>query len=154
MNSDSKLWTPQFIIAVLIQFGANFGFFLLYSTIGIYATSMTSVELYIGIVTGVFTFASLFTRFFSGKMIKQFSCKPIILFGLAINVLSFVAYFFRHSLPLLIAVRMLNGLGHGFTTAALATFISTMLPPARLLEGLGYSMMMITLCAAIGPTVG
>lgn len=154
MNSEQQLWTPQFIIAVLVQFGTNFGLFILYSTIGIYATGMTSVELYIGIVTGVFTFAALFTRFFSGKMIKQFSCKPIIILGLGITLLSFLAYFFTDSIPLLIAVRIFNGLGHGFCTAALSTFISSMLPSNRLLEGLGYSMMTITLCAAIGPTVG
>ena len=154
MEQEYRLWSRQFVSVLAVEFGVSIGFFMLYSTIGIYAKSMTSIELYIGIVTGIFTFASLFTRLFSGGMMKRLSCKKVMLFGIGLSLLSYVGYSFADSLPVLIGVRMLNGLGYGFASAAMTTMISSMLPSARLLEGLGYSMMMITLCAAIGPTVG
>ena len=50
-------------------------------------------------------------------------------------------------------MRAVNGLGYGLSSAALATIVSTMLPPKRLLEGVGYCMMFNTLCGAVGPTI-
>ena len=67
-----KLWTKEFLLANGIQFGVNLGYFMLYSTIGIYTRGLTSVEFYVGLVTGIFTFASLLTRLISGRLLERF----------------------------------------------------------------------------------
>ncbi|MBR2627144.1 MAG: MFS transporter [Peptococcaceae bacterium] len=152
-QASSKLWTGQFILALILQMGLAMSFFIYYSTIGIYATKMTSVEVYIGIVTAMYTLASLSTRLFSGNMMKQFTCKRILVTGSALLLAASVGYFFTASIQSLIFVRAIHGLGYGFASAALATLISTMLPKERLLEGLGYAMMLNTICAALGPAL-
>lgn len=52
MNHE-KLWTRSYITAILIQLCVALGYFMLYSTIGIYARSLTNIELYVGVVTGM-----------------------------------------------------------------------------------------------------
>ena len=56
---EEKLWTKSYITAILIQLCLAMGYFMLYSTSGIYARSLTSVELYVGVVTGMFTLPAL-----------------------------------------------------------------------------------------------
>ncbi|MBQ5703438.1 MAG: MFS transporter, partial [Peptococcaceae bacterium] len=119
----------------------------------IYARSLTSVELYVGVVTGMFTFAALFTRFFTGPALDRFPRKLILLVGLLLSVVSNACYIISNNIEFLIAMRAVNGLGYGLSSAALATIVSTMLPPKRLLEGVGYCMMFNTLCGAVGPTI-
>ena len=150
---EEKLWTKSYITAILIQLCLAMGYFMLYSTIGIYARSLTSVELYVGVVTGMFTFAALFTRFFTGPALDRFPRKLILLAGLLLSVVSNACYIISNNIEFLIAMRAVNGLGYGLSSAALATIVSTMLPPKRLLEGVGYCMMFNTLCGAVGPTI-
>lgn len=153
MDTD-KLWSKEFILANMIQFGVNIGYFILYSTIGIYTRGLTNVELYVGIVTGIFTFAALGTRMISGQLLDHMSHKSILLFGVSLSLLASAGYLLSNTVPLLMGMRILNGLGYGLSSAAIATMISSMIPSRRLLEGLGYSMMMMTLCGALGPAIG
>ncbi len=152
MNTE-KLWTKPYIIAVIIQVCIALGDFMLYSTIGIFARGLTSIELYIGLVTGMFSFASLVTRFFTGPVLDRFSKKAVLLIGIALCFIASVGYFFSYNVYILIIMRIINGFGYGLASAAIATMVSTMLPPKRLLEGVGYSMMFMTLCGAVGPTI-
>lgn len=151
---QETLWTKEFILANLILFSLNMGYFILYSTIGIYTRGLTNIELYVGLVTGIFTFASLCTRFFSGKLLDHAAPKQILLLGLILSLAASLGYLFADHMPLLIAMRILNGLGYGLSSAAAATIVSSMLPSSRLLEGLGYSQMAFTVCGALGPSIG
>lgn len=149
-----KLWSKEFILANMIQFGVNIGYFILYSTIGIYTRGLTTVELYVGIVTGVFTFSALCTRMVSGQLLDRLSHKSVLVFGVSLSLVASAGYLISDTVPILMGMRILNGLGYGLSSAAIATMISSMIPSRRLLEGLGYSMMMMTLCGAIGPALG
>lgn len=148
-----KLWTKEFLLANGIQFGVNLGYFMLYSTIGIYTRGLTSVEFYVGLVTGIFTFASLLTRLVSGRLLERFPVKGILIFGVCLSLVASTGYLFSDSVTILLCMRIANGLGYGLSSAAIATIVSSMLPPRRLLEGLGYSMMFFTLCGAVGPSL-
>lgn len=151
--AEEKLWTRPYITAILIQLCVALGYFMLYSTIGIYARGLTSFELFVGVVTGIFTFAALFTRFFSGPMLDRFPRKRVLLIGLALSLIANLGYLYSENIQMLIGMRIINGFGYGLASAAIATIVSTMLPPKRLLEGVGYCMMFTTLCGAVGPTI-
>ena len=150
---EEKLWTRPYITAILVQLCVALGYFMLYSTIGIFARSLTSIEMYVGIVTGMFTFAALFTRFFTGPALDRYSRKLMMMIGLGLSLLANVGYLISSNIEFLIAMRALNGFGYGLASAAIATIVSTLLPPKRLLEGVGYCMMFTTLCGAVGPTI-
>lgn len=146
-----KLWTKSFILAILVQTGINIGHWNLFSTLGIYTRGLTSLEVYVGVVAGIFTVAALSTRFVSGHLLDNHSHKRILLFGLALSLLANAGYLVASNIPILLAMRVLNGLGYGLASAAIATMISSMIPPDRLVEGLGYSGIVSTLCGAVGP---
>lgn len=150
---EDRIWTKEFILLNIIQVGINLGYFGLYSTIGIFSRGLTSVELYVGLITGIFTFAALMTRFVSGRLMNRYTVKRVLLFGLVILTASSVGYLVSHEILFLLFMRVLNGLGYGLASAAAATLISSSLPQERLLEGLGYNMMFFSICGAIGPSM-
>lgn len=151
--AKQTLWNKSFIFANLIQFGIFIGHFMLYSTIGIYTRSITSIEWYVGAAAGIFTLASLITRLFSGKLLGRINTSKVLIAGLSLSLLASIGYLLSVDVWILIVMRIINGLGYGLSSVAIATMISSMLPSERLLEGLGYSMMVSTICGALGPAI-
>jgi len=77
--------------------------------------------------------------------------------ALAASVLHFAAccfYPFVNSLPLLILVRFVHGLGFGAASSATMTIGMSILPKSRFGEAAGYFMLATTISVGIGPFVG
>lgn len=152
-TQKSVLFTKSYILALTVSFFIQISNYMLYSTIGIYAKGFTSVEYYIGLVASGFTFASLFTKLFTGKIFDFFSSRKILLAGLFISAISSIGYLQADNIHLLVMVRIIHGLGYGISSVAISTIIADLSPRDRLLEAVGYNMMLTTLTTAIGPSI-
>lgn len=151
--SKSVLWTKSYILALTVNFFIQLSNNMLYSTIGIYAKGFTGVEYYIGLVASGFTFASLFTKLFTGKIFDFLSSHTILLCSLSLSLLASVGYLIADNIQLLIFVRIIHGLGFGISSVAISTVVADLAPHDRLLEALGYNLMLTTLTTAIGPGI-
>ena len=152
-NQKSVLFTTSYILALAVSFFIQLSNNMLYSTIGIYAKGFTSLEYYIGLATSGFTFAALFTKLFTGKIFDFFSSRKILFAGLTLSFAASLGYLFIDNIHLLIGVRILHGLGFGISGVAISTIIANLSPHDRLLESVGYNMMLTTLTTAIGPGI-
>ena len=152
-NQKSVLFTTSYILALAVSFFIQLSNNMLYSTIGMYAKGFTSVEYYIGLATSGFTFAALFTKLFTGKIFDFFSSRKILFAGLTLSFAASLGYLFTNNIHLLIGVRILHGLGFGISGVAISTIIANLSPHDRLLESVGYNMMLTTLTTAIGPGI-
>ncbi|MDY0407959.1 MFS transporter [Paracerasibacillus soli] len=65
-----------------------------------------------------------------------------------------VFYFFTDSLSLLLANRLLNGIGMGVASTATGTMVAQVIPSEKRGEGIGYFSMSTVLATAIGPFLG
>lgn len=149
----SVLFTKSYILALTVSFFIQLSNNMLYSTIGIYAKSFTSVEYYIGLIASGFTFASLFSKLFTGKIFDFFSSHKILLAGAGMSALSSLGYLVADNVHFLILVRIIHGLSFGISGVAISTIIADLSPHDRLLESVGYNMMLTTLTTAIGPGI-
>lgn len=153
MEMKERLWTRNFILALVITIGVNLACNLLLSTISIYAKQITSTDAYAGVMTGAFTLAALFIRIVAGKMLDKIGRRKVLMFGVGITVLSTIAYLFTNNIYMIIFLRVMQGIGFGISSTAIATIVTDVTPESRMLEGIGYSGVGITITTAIGPSI-
>ena len=153
METKEKLWTRHFILALVITIGVNLACNLLLSTISIYAKQITKVDTYAGIMTGAFTLAALFIRLVAGRMLDKIGRRKVLVLGVGITVVSTIAYLLTNNIYIIILLRVLQGIGFGVSSTAIATIVTDVTPESRMLEGIGYSGVGITITTAIGPSI-
>jgi MFS family permease len=153
--TEQKLWTKNYVAITLIFFLLSIVFFLLMSTMGIYATEQFGVSASIaGLAASIFIVSSSFARIGTGRVLSYASGKRILLLGLVFCVAVNILYFFVHNVVLLLIVRFLHGIGAGVATTVLPTMIAFVIPSARRAEGIGNFMSSGMLASAIGPFLG
>ena len=148
-----KLWTKEYIIALIIMFGVSITMNMIFSTIAVYGKGLTGSDVFAGLLASMFTIAALASRGVMGVIFSLLSLKAVLLLGMAISLLASVGYLYFDSEVALIACRVLHGIGFGVASTAGATVLSRSLPKSRMLEGVGYSGLAGTVAMALGPSI-
>ena len=91
----------------------------------------------IGVVVGVFTFSALLLRPFAGHSLETKGRGFVYLIGLAIFVVSVGTFGFLNSIVLLFLVRVVQGIGWGFSTTASGTIATDLIPASKKRRGNG-----------------
>ncbi|MBV8714234.1 MAG: MFS transporter [Chloroflexi bacterium] len=108
------------------------GFYALLVPLPRYLAVVGLPDWQIGLVLGAFGIASLVGRPLAGTLTDQFGAKPVMLIGAASLGLGALGTPHTASLPLLIALRLLQAIGYvAFTTAGTALIVSLVPPDAR-----------------------
>ncbi|MFC0300876.1 MFS transporter [Virgibacillus soli] len=150
-----KLWTKDFMIVSSINFLVMLVMYLLMVVMGPYAKDAFHASPSLaGLVSGIFIIGTLFGRLMTGRIIEQKDSKLILLSGLIFFIITTVFYFFTDSLSLLLANRLLNGIGMGVASTATGTMVAQVIPSEKRGEGIGYFSMSTVLATAIGPFLG
>lgn len=153
MLSD-KIWTKDFTLIVLSNFFIFLGFQMTLPTIPLFVEKLGGNDQLIGFVVGIFTFSSLLIRPFAGKILEVKGRRFVFATGLGIFVLSVGSYGLVHSLIFLFIMRMIQGVGWGFSTTASGTIATDLIPAHRRGEGMGYYGLSGNIALAFGPTLG
>lgn len=154
MNKE-RLWTKEFIILTAISFFLSLIFYLLFVTIGIFASDQFHVTASInGMITGIFIIGSLIGRLITGRFITVLGNKALLIGGSAFFLIISGLYFVSTNVPILLIVRLLHGFGYGIAITAAATIIAQIIPANRRGEGISYFSMSSVLGTAIGPFCG
>ncbi|MDN3019880.1 MFS transporter [Paenibacillus sp. BSR1-1] len=149
-----RIWTRDFVLIVLANFFVFIGFQMTLPTIPLFVEELGGNDQLIGIVVGIFTFSSLLLRPYAGKTLETRGRGFVFLMGLAIFVISVGSFGFMTSITLLFMVRVVQGVGWGFSTTASGTIATDLIPAARRGEGMGYYGLSGNLALAFGPSLG
>lgn len=139
---------------VLSNFFIFLGFQMTLPTIPLFVEELGGNDQLIGLVVGIFTFSSLLTRPFAGKALETKGRQIIFATGLGVFVLSVGSYGLVSSIAFLFVMRMVQGLGWGFSTTASGTIATDLIPAHRRGEGMGYYGLSGNIALAFGPTLG
>ncbi|SDH97862.1 Predicted arabinose efflux permease, MFS family [Alteribacillus persepolensis] len=149
-----QLWTKDFIITSVVNFFMMFAVFLLLVTMAPYATETFQASSSIaGLSASIFIIGVLCGRLFAGRAITKTGNKKILMFGLVLYIVTTLLYFAAISLPALIAVRVIHGIGVGLATTAASTMVAQMVPASRKGEGISFFTLSMVLPTAVGPLV-
>lgn len=153
--TKDKLWTKDFIIVSVINFLVFLIHFLLMVTIASYAVDefLASTTM-AGLVAGIFIIGALIGRLVIGRIIEEVGSKRILVIATGIYIITSALYLAAADLPLLILVRLVNGMAFGAASTATGTIVAQIIPPGRRGEGIGYYSMGAIIAIALGPFIG
>lgn len=147
-----KLWTTTFVVNMLLNFIFYLVFYLPTVVIGTMAMERYHASASIaGILSGIFIVGGFIARLWAGNNMKRLGAKKLLYIGTLIYFLLTSAYFFVHSVVLLLILRLVHGLGFGIAATASGTLAGAIVPSSRRGEGIGYYALSVTLSSAVGP---
>lgn len=153
-RKTDKIWTRDFVFICLANFFVFLGFQMTLPTIPLFLKDLGGSDQLVGVVVGIFTFSALLFRPYAGHALESKGRAFVYMTGLAIFVLSIGAYAFIASIALLFAIRIIQGIGWGFSTTAGGTIATDLIPPKRRGEGMGYFGLSGNIALAFGPALG
>lgn len=153
-DNVEKIFSKDFVIIWFANFFIFLGFQMTLPTIPIFVNELGGSEQLIGVIVGIFTFSALLFRPYAGHALESKGRGKIYIFGLALFVLSVGSFGLVTSMMMLIVLRIVQGVGWGFSTTASGTIATDLIPPKRRGEGMGYFGLSSNLALALGPALG
>jgi MFS family permease len=149
-----RIWTGEFVLATALTTCLAFVFFLLTVVMALYAVEeLGASDGAAGAAAGLFIVGALLARPVAGPLVGRVGARRVLLAGLALFLLAGLAYLVVDRVELLLAVRVLHGIGMGAAHTAVSTAVMSALPVARRAEGTGYFAAGSNVGAALGPLV-
>ncbi|MFA0814863.1 MAG: MFS transporter [Anaerofustis sp.] len=152
-HTNEKLWNKDYILIMLSSTGISFCNYFFFSTLPIYAQNITGSVASAGLMTGVYTFAALAIRPFSGIFADKFGRTKLLILGAILCVIACFLYRYAAILLVLIVVRSLHGIGFGMHSTAGGAVAADVIPKSRMAEGIGYFGLYGTIASAVGPGI-
>jgi MFS family permease len=149
-----RIWTRDFVLILFANFFIFLGFQMTLPTIPLFVKELGGNEQLIGFVVGIFTFSALLLRPYAGHSLESRGRGFVYLLGLAIFVVSVGSFGFATSVAFLFVMRVIQGVGWGFSTTASGTIATDLIPAHRRGEGMGYFGLAGNLAMAFGPSLG
>src|SRR5690625_2156433 len=153
-NNEDKIFTKDFAFIWLANFFIFLGFQMTLPTLPIFIKELGGTDQIIGFIVGIFTFSALLFRPYAGHALETKGRGSVYLFGVALFVVSVGTFGFVKSMFFLFVVRIIQGVGWGFSTTASGTIATDLIPPKRRGEGMGYYGLSGNLALAFGPALG
>jgi len=107
-----------------------------------------------GLATWVFALAALLMRPLAGALADRWGRKPVLVVGAVLFGSGPLLHTVASSVPLLLVVRAIHGVGMAFFSTAYQAFIADLLPPDRYGEGLGLANVASTIPMVVAPLFG
>lgn len=154
VSNPDKIWTRDFVLICFANLFIFLGFQMTLPTLPLFVKELGGSDQMIGLIVGVFTFSALLFRPYAGQALETKGRRFVFLFGLAIFILSLGTMGFITSIFFLIVIRVIQGIGWGFSNTATGTIATDLIPPKRRGEGMGYFGLSGNLALAFGPGLG
>ena len=153
--APAPLWTRNFIAGTFLNFFIAGNYFMLMVVMTAYALTVYQAPAAVAaFCASAFIVGTLFSRFAAAPMMERFGRLPLLIVGCIAEVALSALYLLNEPVGALIGVRLAHGFSYGVCSTTIATVITSVVPPERKGEGIGYFMLSITLGSAIGPFAG
>lgn len=153
-SSSDKIWTKDFFLICLANFFIFLGFQMTLPTLPLFVNELGGSDQLIGIIVGIFTFSALLFRPYAGHALESRGRRFVYMTGLAIFVISVASFSIISSIAVLLVMRVVQGVGWGFSTTATGTIATDLIPVKRRGEGMGYFGLSGNIALAFGPALG
>lgn len=127
---------------------------MLLPTLPIFAKDKGGTDTEVGLIIGLFTFSAVFLRLFVGVASDKFGKKGLLIAGVAICLIGTASYLAAATIAVMLALRIVHGVGFGISTTLYGTVASDIIPASRRGEGLGIFGTGNAVAISIGPFLG
>ncbi|WP_106147646.1 MFS transporter [Flagellimonas meridianipacifica] len=147
------MYTSRFIRVCLASMFFSASFNMLIPELPAFLTELGGAQ-YIGLIISLFTLTAGISRPFSGKLTDTIGRRPVMIFGAMVCVVCGALYSFTVSVFSFLLLRLFHGFSTGFTPTATSTYVSDIVPDARLGEAMGIQGIAFSTGLALGPALG
>ena len=149
-----KIFTRDFVFALLAQFASVSIVQILIPTLPIYLSREGSTEAEIGVLIGIFFFSSLVLRPFVGKALLKYHEKHFMIAGAVLYGLTSIAYLAAPPFWPFLTVRVFQGIAFAFFQTASITLIVNISPEAHRGRSISYWYLAMNVSGALSPSLG
>ncbi|MBQ6395077.1 MAG: MFS transporter, partial [Atopobiaceae bacterium] len=145
MGTEAKttIWTRGFILAFLINTAQQTGQNMMTALVPRYTNSLGAAASIVGLVGGLFAATALLMRPVAGPSVDYFNKQKLYTGAIGVLVLSYLGFAISNNVGMVIAARLLQGCGMGFTGPLGMAIASESLPKDKIASGIGiYSLAM------------
>lgn len=129
------------------------GFGIVIPQLGIYASEFGASEFLVGVLASTYSaMGFLFTPFW-GRLSDRIGRRPVLLYSIFGTAIGYVLFAFAHTMPLLFAARIIDGMTGGNISVAQA-YLSDVTPPEKRSKTFGMLGAAFGVGFAVGPAVG
>ncbi len=146
-------FSPRLILFLAATVAFFLSMFLTQSALPQYLHDHGASAGIIGLVVGVLSVGAVGPRLWLGRAMDHGALVPLLLLG-TIPMLLTPLYGLGDSLPLLLAVRLVQGVASAVFVTGGPLLVAALTPPTRRGEAVGYFNLASTLAIAVGPPVG
>ena len=151
----ARLVTPAFLglgFAALAYFFADA---VLIPTVPLYVSGpLAAGDLSVGLAVGAFSVSALLLRPWAGRLADRRGRVVLMIAGAAFFAVSVTGYGFTHSVPALIVLRVLTGVGEALFFVGAVTAMSDLSPPERRGEAMSLFSLSLYVGIALGSLAG
>ena len=148
------IWSVPFICIFLANLMLQMGQNMVNLLIPQYATFLGGDPVIVGVISSMFAVTALAIRPISGPAINSLNKKNLMLATCAVIGVAFFTFAVSEDIPLLVAGRLIHGIGIGFSSPLALAFVSEYLPGRAMASGIGIFSLGSALAVAVGPNVG
>ena len=125
------IWTPFFLNLFIINALMNFGQFMMNALVPKYAEHLGASAALVGVVSSLFAVTALAVRPIVGPSTGFFRKNLLLAMAIGIILSAFVCYGMGSSISMIMAGRLLHGIGMGFLAPVTLAWVSDALPSRR-----------------------
>jgi MFS family permease len=156
MHNDAgqPLWSSAFVKIFIVNMMSQYCVYSMNALSAPYADHLGARATIVGLVSSLFALTALIFKLVSAPAIDSFNRRTVLIISLGVMLLSFVGYSLSHTIPTLIASRLLTGVGLAFVPICCLAIASDVLPRNRMSTGIGYFSLGTVICQALAPAFG
>ena len=151
---QEKIFTIPFLMVLLMSIISGSASYMVNPILPSFLVSRGAPMEITGIISSLMSLVALFGRPFSGAASDYFNKKKIMILSYVLSIICLFLYSKASTVPLIIAVRILNGIAFSLSGTAAMAFGADFLPLSRLGEGLSYIGIGTVISTMIGPQLG
>lgn len=154
ISGPSKLWNRSYILVILISTMSSFSFYMVATIMSKYLVEIGATIALAGIIVGLFSLTSLFSRPFCGLMVDRLDNIKLLFWSNVLMAIGLLGFALTTNISLLIIFRICNGLGFAVGSTAQVSLIIRSIPNDRTGEGIGYMGISQLIGSACAPGLG
>lgn len=152
---EPRLVTPRFASIVGAALAYFVGFAMLMPTLPRYVEGeLDGSKVAVGIVVGAFGLSAAALRPLIGTLGDRYGRRVLFVTGAAVSAVSVLGYPLLASIPILVGLRMLTGLGEASAFVGAATAAQDLAPDHRRAEAASYFSLAVYTGMGLGPLLG
>ena len=154
-NNRETLWNRCYILVLLVTTLSAFSFYTNQTILSKYLKESMNVSITLaGTIVGLFSLTSLFARPFCGILSDRYNKVRLLILSNALMTVGLLGFAWAESVPLFIAMRIINGIGFAVGSTAQVALCTDYIPKSRMGEGIGYMGLTMVLASAAAPGLG